>query len=225
MSDNRILLLDSDVPSIYFPIGSLAQGGTCEFSTEECREKCPSGGMEEVTAHEKFSYDYFLKHNENTIFKKLLDDFNELTKTPRNAKLIQWFTWGDCTVKLTGKIIVVILKIKDIGIPQYGFTRNKMLWEMIPENEDLSIGLSIDDLDEARKVSIESGKMTAHPDFGSNYAEMIFDGKIVARCNGWWCKILDTEEKVIEERESNCTTCHTSSQDNYTGGKGHGGCW
>ena len=224
--DNRILHLDSDIPSVFFPIGRLSEGGSCEFASELCTAHCPSGGVEEVTEGEKFTYNYFRKHGFKAILKKILVDFSVLTNLPRNAKVIQWFAWGDCTQELTEKISILMLRIRDIGIPKYGFTRNKMLWEMIPKSEILTIGLSIDDLDEARRVSVASGKMTAHPDYDSSYAEMIFDGRIVARCNGWWCKILDTSEKVIIERESNCTTCFkTSKKDSNVNLGGGRGCW
>ena len=197
----RILHMDSDIPSVYFPIGKPNIGGTCEFATRKCMEYCPSG--QQINEHERYALNYFKQHDQNNIYKKLLKDFSELSLVPYNAKMIQWFAWGDCPSDLTGKIAAVMLLLRDQKIPQYGFTRNKMLWEMIPASDILNIGLSIDDLKKAKQISIDSGKMTAHPDFNSGYAEMIFGGKIVTRCNGWWCIVQETKET----RNSDCAQC------------------
>lgn len=202
-----ILHMDSDIPSVYFPIGKPEDGGTCEFATRKCIEYCPSGQV--INDHEKHALAYFKRYTAGTVFKRLIKNFESLAAIPYNARMIQWFAWGDCPSDLTGKIAEIILRIRDEGIPQYGFTRNKMLWEMIPSSDFLSMGLSIDNLKEAKEVSIESGKMTAHPDFKSGYAEMISNGKIVARCNGWWCI---TE---VETRTSNCGKCLTEKTGCY----------
>jgi len=195
----RVLHMDSDIPSVYFPIGKPSEGGTCFAATEKCMEYCPSGM--EINEHEKFALQFFLNNNSEIIAEKILEDFGYLANRSYNAKMIQWFVWGDCLPILTEKVASVILDLRDNSIPQYGFTRNKKLWELIPKEDRLNIGLTIESIKEALKLSIESGKMVAHPDFDSGYAEMIFDGKIKSRCNGWWCK---TE---LETRSSDCTRC------------------
>jgi len=197
----QILHMDSDIPSVYFPIGKPSDGGTCEFATRKCIEYCPSG--QTINEHERYALNYFQKHNQDEIFLKILSDYNQLSSISYNAKMIQWFTWGDCPTQLIRKVAIVMLLLRNKKIPQYGFTRNKMLWEIIPRSDILNIGLSIDNLKIAKQVSIDSGKMTAHPDFNSGYAEMIFDGKIITRCNGWWCIVQRTEEI----RNSDCSLC------------------
>lgn len=193
----RILHMDSDIPSIYFPIGSPKKGGTCEFATEKCMEYCPSGQV--VNEHEKYALAYFKNNSSCAIADKIITDFGFLANRPYNAKMIQWFVWGDCPSSLTEKVSEVILKIRDAGIPQYGFTRNRHLWELVPNEDRLHIGLTVDDPKIALELSVD--KMTAHPDFEHGYAEMIFKGEIRSRCNGWWCI---TE---LETRNSDCTRC------------------
>ena len=116
--------------------------------------------------------------------------------------MIQWHVWGDCLPELTEKEYKVIMALHEVSIPQYGFTRNKELWQLIPRLDNLNIGYTLDNLRKAIKLSIESGKMTASPDYEHGYALMIFDGKIRSRCNGWWC----ITEKG-EERNSDCRLC------------------
>ena len=201
----RILHMDSDIPSVYFPIGTLKSGGTCEFATKKCMKYCPSG--QKVNEHEKYALSFFKKNSIGDVSKKIINDFGYLANRPYNAKMIQWFVWGDCPSSLTEKVAGVILKTRDAGIPQYGFTRNRSLWGMIPNEDRLHIGLTVDNLKEAVKLSTD--KMTAHPDFEHGYAEMIFNGKIRSRCNGWWCI---TE---LETRESDCSRCMSHGEGCY----------
>lgn len=199
VGDKKIIFMDSDIPSVYFPIGRPEDGGTCYFATEECLLHCPSGQV--INEHEKYALEFFQGNNSNIITNKILQDFGELSEKIYNAKMIQWFAWGDCPPYMTEKIKDVILGLFKSSIPQYGFTRNKELWRVIPKEDRLNIGLTIDKLEKAKRVSISSGKLTVCPDFEEGYAQMIFNGKIQARCNGWWCV---TEE---ETRNSDCTTC------------------
>ena len=209
MTDSRrILHMDSDIPSIYFPIGSIESGGTCEFATKTCIKHCPSGM--EINSHERYAYNYFKRRSTESITKKMITDFNTLVEFPYNAKMIQWFTWGDCPSLLTDKVHSVIMNIYEYGIPQYGFTRNKRLWELTPSRYSLNIGLSIENIKKAKIVSIESGKLIGHPDYATGYAEMIFNGKIVSKCNGWWCKTK------YETMNSDCRRCLNHMEGCYT---------
>jgi len=199
--------MDSDIPSVYFPIGKPADGGTCFAATEQCMEYCPSGM--EINEHERFALQFFKKNNSDTIAARMIRDFGYLANRPYNAKMIQWFVWGDCLPELTEKVAMVILYLRDEGIPQYGFTRNKELWTAVPKEDRLSIGLTIENLVKAKAYSAKTQKMIAHPDFKTGYAEMLFDGKVKTRCNGWWCK---TE---TETRNSDCTRCLIHSEGCY----------
>lgn len=199
MENRPIVFMDSDIPSIYFPVGLPIDGGTCEFATKVCLEHCPSGGA--VNEHERYALQYFINHTSKEVFAKIVLDFGELADRPYNAKMLQWYTWGDCPSKLTQKVYEIILMLCGEGIPQYGFTRNERLWELVPQKDRLNIGLSLDNLDLAIHKSLESGKMTACPDYEAAYARMIFNGQIQATCNGWWCITKS------ETRNSDCTKC------------------
>ena len=199
-SAKRILLMDCDCPSIYMPIGNPKDGGSCAFSSKKCREFCPSGLVTNNT--EKFVLEYFKREDAKTIADRIYTEFLDIMRNPRAEKMIQWWTWGDCLPELTGKTVKIILNLNTRGVPQYGFTRNKKLWDILPCYHNLHIGLTVDNIDVALKLSTISHKMIACPDYETGYAQMIFTGKIRARCSGWWCI---TEE--AGERNSNCTQC------------------
>ena len=204
----RIIMMDCDCPSIYMPIGKPAEGGTCAFATEKCMQYCPSGMV--ANDIERHTLQFFKNNISDTIVKRLHKEFCDVLKNPRVERMLQWWTWGDCLPELTEKVASVITRLSILGIPQYGFTRNKKLWEILPSQDMLHIGLTVDDMDEALSLSIESKKMVACPDFDSGYAQMIFDGKIRARCSGWWCI---TERK--ETRNSDCTQCLAAGEGCY----------
>ncbi len=206
--NNKIILMDCDCPSIYMPIGKPVDGGTCAFATDKCMQYCPSGMV--INDIERNVLKYFKEKPAKTITEKLHKEFCDLLVNPRAERMLQWWTWGDCLPELTKKVAKIIIALYDKGIPQYGFTRNRKLWELIPNQTSLHIGLTIDNMDEALKLSVESGKMTACPDFEAGYAQMIFSGKIRSRCSGWWC-ITESGET----RNSDCTQCLAAGEGCY----------
>ena len=197
-TERKILYFDSDIPSIYFPVGLPEDGGTCAFPTKKCLEYCPSGNSRNKA--EVYSLAFFRENSAETIMAKMVKDYKVLIKRPYHAKMIQWFVWGDCLPELTEKVYQIVMMLNEGGIPQYGFTRNKRLWELIPAKRNLNFGYSLDSMKEAKKLSF--GKMTACPDYNRGYARMIFDGRIRSSCNGWWCIT-----EAGEERNSDCRIC------------------
>jgi len=208
LNEIKIILMDCDCPSIYFPIGPPSEGGTCAFATKKCMEYCPSGMV--TNDIERNALRFFFENTDSEIISRLHREFREVLKNPRAERMLQWWTWGDCLPELTDKVSAVITGLHSRGVPQYGFTRNRALWEAVPDYDSLHIGLTIDDMDEALNLSVTSGKMTACPDFSAGYAQMIFDGEIRARCSGWWCI---TERG--ETRNSDCTQCLAAGEGCY----------
>ena len=204
----RIILMDCDCPSIYMPVGYPKDGGTCTFATEKCMQYCPSGMI--TNDIERHALMFFQESKATTIIDRLYAEFIDVMKNPRAEKMLQWWTWGDCLPELTEKIATVIIGLSNKGIPQYGFTRNVELWKLVPSHSSLHIGLTVDDINEALRLSVKERKMTACPDYEAGYAQMIFTGKIRSRCNGWWCITDDGET-----RNSDCTQCLAAGQGCY----------
>jgi hypothetical protein len=194
-----IVFMDSDIPSIYFPIGDPGDGGSCAFATEQCMTYCPSGQLR--NQYEEKALAFFKENSAKKVADQIKANLGVLADKPYNAKMLQWFPWGDCLPELTEKTAEIILSLHDAGIPQYGFTRNRKLWMLVPNEDRLHLGLTVDDYDEALLLSHVSQKMVAFPSFETGYAHMIFNGKVVSRCSGWWCH---TE---TESRNSDCTRC------------------
>lgn len=208
IAEIRLIMMDCDCPSIYMPIGRPEEGGTCAFATKKCMQYCPSGMV--INDIERFCLRFFQENSASVIIARLHREFLEVQKNPRAERMLQWYTWGDCLPDLTEKTAKVMLGLIRYGIPQYGFTRNRKLWDILPSHDSFHIGLTVDDMDEAVALSIAHRKMTACPDFEAGYAQMIFAGKIRSRCSGWWCI---TEQG--ETRNSDCTQCLAAGQGCY----------
>ena len=206
--EQRLILMDCDCPSIYMPIGRPSEGGTCAFATTKCMQYCPSGMV--ANDVERAVLRFFQDNDVDVVTEQLHKEFCCLQRNPRAEHMLQWWTWGDCLPELTEKIASIITNLHQMGVPQYGFTRNRKLWEVVPNFDSLHIGLTVDDMDKALKLSLENRKMTACPDYESGYAQMIFFGKVRSRCSGWWCI---TERG--ETRNSDCTQCLAAGEGCY----------
>lgn len=190
---NMIIFLDGIVPSVYFPSGKPEDGGTCSHATEGCLEYCTS--LLVTNDHEKRALKYFEDNAVETIVSKIIEDLSSF-----NDRMLQWFTWGDCREDLTYKIFRIILGLRELGIVQYGFTRNKALWVNLQDFENIRFGLSVENMEEAKEIS--EGGLVCCPDPDRGEARIHYKGEFVSRCSGWWCEWIG--ESV---HNSNCWEC------------------
>jgi hypothetical protein len=200
---NKIVFADSDVPSIYFPVGAPNKGGSCAFTTPQCLEYCPSGQV--VNEHEVTAFNLFREESVEDLIGCIHNEFTELTKDKRYEKILQWHAWGDCLPELTRKTALVITGLNHMGVTQYGFTRNRALWELLPMKDNLRIGLTVDDTKIATTLS--KNAIVCSPHVKTGYAQEFVYGKIRAKCSGWWT-VLDSGET----RNSHCTVCFKNGE-------------
>ena len=126
---------------IFFPVGDLKDGGTCEFSTPICKEKCCAVSHKKIGATKKFKKDslkFFNNNDVDTITFQIYKELNETSSIILRPKfLLSWFASGDCPSYLTDKIYQIILNLRSKGIVQNGMTRNRNLWNEIRKFKDI----------------------------------------------------------------------------------------
>jgi hypothetical protein len=204
---------DGKVPSIFFPAGELSKGGTCEFATPTCLERCPS----DVTpnALEKWVYNQFIDRRADelaqSIFMELLD---------RNKLFLQWFPWGDCPSEMTEKISWIIHQLDNNKVTQCGFTRNKKLWDKIKHT--ITMGLTVEDKDKV--VDYACSGLVGWPDYETGKVHLYRyttseivgsvkkKGKYLGGCGGVWHENHEYEESIWEDKpkhvfEASCDLC------------------
>lgn len=163
MKTIKLLHPFAKVMGIYFPVGKLENGGTCEFATAECLKECiafhPDAKDPKIPYEDKLStYHYFSENSDEIIVKNIITELIE-----SSCRIISWFVSGDCPTDLVYKIINVMLLLQNAGIVQCGFTRNRELhsdlyfknksysdiddWEM---PSDLRIVLTVENIEKAR---------------------------------------------------------------------------
>ncbi len=203
--EDRILFLENGSPCIFFPVGKLADGGTCNFMTDECYENCPSCGV--VHEHEIKALKYFKDNPIGEIVERIMKELSYFEST-----FLGWFSWGDCPPSLTEKIVEIVRRLNESGIIQNGFTRNKTLWEKIPCKNNLRFSLSVDTEKDANVSS--NSKTVCFPDISRAEARVFFDGKMRARCSGYFCIHLDTNRTV----EADCEQCYAGFNGCFSNG-------
>jgi len=194
-ADKKIVFMDGMFPAIFFPVGPLKDGGSCEYLTEECLKYCPS---HEINEHETRALQYFEENDAHDIIDRIIKELCQ-----ESIMHLYWFSWGDCPETLTYKITKVMFGLLRKGVLQNGFTKNPHLWKTIPFDDRLRIGYHVDTYNEIIKLSTDKN-IICLPDVDVGKAELYFKGEKIARCCGIWCEWV--KEKTI--RIADCQECY-----------------
>ena len=143
----KILYPYAKVMGLFFPVGKLRNGGSCEFITEKCCIECYACSLDTDMGVEselkKQIYEYFVKTSSNRIAEQILKELKEA-----NCNIFTWFASGDCPSKLTNKFYAIVKKLDIAGIIQTGFTRNEKLWKKCKNLSKSRILLTIENIDD-----------------------------------------------------------------------------
>lgn len=200
MITKKIVFRDGRIPSIFFPAGKLNKGGTCQYATKKCLERCPSDCQPNEL--EKAIYKKFCGMPADKLAKQIHMELLDMNKL-----FLQWFAWGDCTSKLTEKIAWIIMYLQEHGVVQCGFTRNVKLWQKI--KQVTSIGYTVEDKKNISKFCKDG--LVAWPEYKTGITHLYegFNVKevLVATCSGTWMHVVGTDEPCVIN-EAQCDICH-----------------
>jgi hypothetical protein len=131
----KLLYPFANVMGLYFPVGKLQDGGTCEFATKTCLKECialKNGTPENIIGYKSKEeiYHFFIENEAEIIVKQIIIELIE-----SKCKILNWFASGDCPKDLTQKIFEIIKSLNKSGIVQNGFTRNIQLIKRINKLE------------------------------------------------------------------------------------------
>jgi len=132
--------------AVFFPVGKPPMG-TCEFATSECLKECYTNETSKDNGIENFDeeirisesdkeyiYDAFINWDIEELIKEILFEMDGL-----QTNILHWFGSGDCQTKDIERISCIITRLKNVGVTQMGFTRNRTLWERNKEILALTI--------------------------------------------------------------------------------------
>lgn len=171
--ENKLLYSFSGVAGIFFPVGKLKNGGTCEFSTEICLDECAA--FKNATKDNIIPYEIKLRiYNEisknpiGEIISQILTELDDL-----KTNILYWFASGDCPKKLTKKLAMLIIKLsKEHVIIQQGFTRNKELWRRVRKEEDVRLCLTVEN-GKIKNEDKAEGALFAIPDYSTGGVKIL----------------------------------------------------
>jgi len=180
MSETKILHIFSGVAGVFFPAGKLEDGGTCEFASCECLEKCAA--FSNATNKNKIGYqpkyealEFITKQPIFVVCNKILEEMSRL-----ESRILYWFAAGDCMRRHTQRIASIMRHLSLEGVIQCGFTRNRTLWGIASEISGLHLALTIEDEEAAKKLSNEG--IVVIPDYESEKILFYFNTRHYGSC-------------------------------------------
>jgi len=176
MKKTNLLYSFSGVAAIFFPVGRLKNGGTCEFLSKRCENECAA--FKNGTMNNSIPYKTKLRIY-NEIFKNPMDEIikriiSEMTEM--DTKILYWFASGDCPRKLTQKLSELIIRLsKEYVMTQQGFTRNKKLWQSFKGSDNIRFCLTIENEDKISNIDEEDkeGTLFAVPNYETGNVKII----------------------------------------------------
>ena len=196
MDKYPLIHIEGKISRIYFPSGKIKDGGTCSFATKKCLKEC---GSSTTNVREKYVYAFISQKNIFEICSRIYEEYIK-SKT----KLLQWFESGDCPKKDTNRIIEIIELLSKQKIPQFGFTRNRKLWEKVNEFDNVNFVLSVENRTRAENLS-EKGCI-AVPNYKTGKIKLYKSLEYVGSCGGAWYEL---EDVVLE---NNCYKCYEKNR-------------
>jgi len=210
--DFQLLYPYAGVMGLFFPIGRLENGGTCEFATPTCLKKCcvkhKGHGTKIGFDRKNEIYQFFLNNSVDKIKSKILKELRE-----NNCKIFTWFSSGDCPTFLTSKYYFIIKGLVEKDIIQTGVTRNTELWKKCqpfsPYN--CKVLLTVEKINDVINFPKKSGLYSI-----PNYKKGIIDIYNIelnmtykyGGCGGRYYEYhIKNKEKEIPHQKLDCTVC------------------
>lgn len=204
----NILHPHAGAAGVYFPIGLLKNGGTCEFANKVCLEKCCAKDSRidaEYKIHKrtvKALYKYMITQPIFRVLDKIMTELEEL-----EMNIIHWFASGDCQKKDEKRIYSLIESIsREYGeIIQCGFTRNYNLWDEVNRYTENTYLVLTQESDSDRKYSDIKG-LIGIPDYETNIVHIWKKYEYYGGCGGSTYEWKEINEPAM------CSECFKKNQ-------------
>ncbi len=177
---------------------------TCDFMTKKCKAHCGY----RVNRFEEDVFEELKIESASNIKLKIRDELREY-----KCKMLSWFATGDCPEDMTDKITTIIDWLAEEGFIQCGFTRNKRLWENLLPLNNVTLGLTVEDHNKAKRMS-DRGLISV-PDYDSWTVTLYKEGSSIYNCGGGFgttCGEGFVITKASEVYPEDCGQCYDNSR-------------
>jgi hypothetical protein len=204
----KLLIPLNGVPAIFFPVGEIDKGGTCEFATKKCLEMCSA--FRNATDENIIGYEpklkifkFIIKMPLFLVCHQIMEDLNQM-----NSKLLYWFASGDCMKKHIDRISTIMKHLSLEEIIQCGFTRNKTLWKRTQQIQNINIALTMEFKD-VSKIGFTSGLISV-PDYKTGKIKLYMNNVFQGSCGGYRTEL----KEAIQEND--CNKCYEMKKGCFT---------
>lgn len=195
----------SGVAGIFFPVGKLDEGGTCEFASKKCLEVC--GAFKNATATNKIEYEAkynafvdITQRKTHDIIWKIVKEVKEL-----NSDILYWFASGDCPSEFTSRIAYIIEGLSYIIPVQIGFTRNQELWEKTNRLDNVRIALTLEKPYKSKLQRMSSLGTIAIPNYNTGNIKLYRCTQSHTSCGAGIVYVKKLGETI--KKKADCSNC------------------
>ncbi len=196
----KLVYHDGTIGAIYFPVGDIKKGGSCQFASKKCIRECGLQSNQIIDG----VYEYFKSQNIGVIVEQILKDLFYFPK-----KILYWFPSGDCPTEMQDKILKIMIALENQGLKQMGFTRNRELWAKA-NDAYVKLVLTVNTKKEALKI--KENWLVAVPQFACWKADIYGwvkgSREVSCSCGGGWVTVYDKEAHRGFVSEEDCGICY-----------------
>lgn len=171
--------------------------GTCDFMSLKCKTECRLI----VTNRQIRTLHFF----ENNYSERIADTLNREVRS-NNLSVVSWFVEsGDCSARMTRKILEVMGFLSIYGVIQNGFTRNYLFWKAANKIKNARMVLTRED--ESQIKDLTAIGPVAIPNY-ETWRVKIFNQTDIFLCGGGFISICgqgEVEGETINEED--CSIC------------------
>lgn len=195
------------VAAVYFPVGKLSEGGSCEFASEKCLKVCAA--FKNATDTNKIAYDAKCKTFINItqceskdVILKIAEEVKEM-----QTEVLYWFASGDCPSEFTERIVHIIEGLSFIIPAQMGFTRNQELWEGTNrlKVDDVRLALTLERPYRSKLQSMLSLGTIAVPNYNTGNIKLYRCNQSQTSCGAGIVYVKKLGETI--KRKADCGNC------------------
>jgi len=210
----KILYPYANVMGIFFPVGKIDDGGTCQFATAKCLKECCAISHKKIgpsLVFRKKAFSFFVENNFITIAGKILEELKE-----DKCNVLAWFASGDCPITYKDKFVNIIKVLQDNGVVQTGITRSWNLWmDLLKiQNDQTRFLLTEESMDQVN-VRNQSGGMYSIPDYKNGVIDIVISESHEVKkqygCGGGYYTDHVLKGKIIKDDkylDLNCQKCY-----------------
>lgn len=195
----------SEVAGIFFPVGKLDEGGTCEFASEKCLKVCAA--FKNATETNKIDYEAkysafvdITQRDTHSIIWKIAKEVKEL-----NSDILYWYASGDCPSEFTSRIAHIIEGLSYIIPAQIGFTRNQELWEKTNRLDNVRIALTLEKPYKSKLQSMSSLGTIAIPNYNTGNISLYRCTQSYTSCGAGIVYVKKLGETI--KKKADCNNC------------------